>query len=149
MKHVTHFLSANERLQTQTGGKIRPYAHDRHQPIGLAQRPGPRDQTRDPDVLQPREQLPADLPQDPLQGQRPGPAGGHPRPPGGRPRSPHRREGPEGPAQALRVQENQHHRFLGARCVAVSVPLHHRVQSDLRRHTLRHVEEYFEAAGVR
>lgn len=38
-------------------GEIRTHAHDRHQPVGVAQRSRAGDQTRNPDVLQPGGQF--------------------------------------------------------------------------------------------
>lgn len=47
-----------------------------------------------------------------------------------------------GAASHLRVSPYQHYRVAGAERQPVPVPVHDRVQSDMRGHTVRHVEEH-------
>lgn len=50
--------------------------------------------------------------------------------------------GPQGAASHLRVQTHQYYGFLGAGCQPLPLPVHHRVLSDLRCHSVRHVEKH-------
>ena len=45
------------------------------------------------------------------------------------------------------MQTHQHHGLAGAGRESVPLPVHHRVQPDLRGHPLRHVEEHRPAAA--
>lgn len=47
-----------------------------------------------------------------------------------------------GPASHLRVPADEHHWFAGAERQPVPVPVHDRVQSHMRGHTVRDVEEH-------
>lgn len=47
------------------------------------------------------------------------------------------------------MQAHQHHRLPCTRRLPLPLPLHHRVQPNLRRHPLRHVEEHLQVAPHR
>ncbi|CAB0032125.1 unnamed protein product [Trichogramma brassicae] len=139
---------ANEGLQSQDAVALRAHAHDRHESLGLAQRPDPGDQARDPHLLQSREQHLEDLAQARYESR---PHTFEQRRHRHGPRASRRRGAslataarPQGPASHVRVPAHQHHGLARPGRQPLPLSLHHRVQSHLRGHTLRHVEEHLQ-----
>lgn len=68
------------------------------------------------------------------------------RPSPGKSRSSHSGQRTERSPSSLRMQTHEYNRFLGAGRVTLPISLHHRVQFDMRRYFIRHVEEHIETA---